>query len=160
MIAKEFETFLLNYTDHYLIPAKDLAIVVDTHNMDHVMLLMTSSGYSRIPVITKDKIYCGTIAISDIMTYQSEHQLSDWEVSQTDVALAVNDKLETILADASLTEVMHKLVDNPFLPVLDKGKHFLGIITRRSILKAVNALLHDFTEDYDIHRKGEHGFDN
>ena len=128
--------------------------------MDHVMLLMTSSGYSRIPVITKDKIYCGTIAISDIMTYQSEHQLSDWEVSQTDVALAVNDKLETILADASLTEVMHKLVDNPFLPVLDRGKHFLGIITRRSILKAVNALLHDFTEDYDIHRKGEHGFDN
>lgn len=158
MIAKEFEAFLLSYTDHYLIPAKDLAIVVDTHNMDHVLLLMTNNGYSRIPVITKDKIYRGTVSISDIMTYQAEQDLADWELSQTDVALAVNDKLETILSDASLTEVMHKLVDNPFLPVLDKSSHFLGIITRRSILKAINALLHDFTDDYDIRPKGNHDF--
>ncbi|MFU2205474.1 cyclic-di-AMP-binding protein CbpB [Streptococcus pluranimalium] len=156
MIAKAFEDFLLNYTEHYLIPSKDLAIVVDTHNMDHVLLLMTSNGYSRIPVITKEKHYCGTVSISDIMHYQGEHNLADWELSQTDVAVAVNDKVETILLDASLTEIMHKLVDNPFLPVLDKDQHFMGIITRKSILKAVNALLHDFTEDYDIIPKEKH----
>lgn len=156
MIAKAFEDFLLNYTEHYLIPSKDLAIVVDTHNMDHVLLLMTSNGYSRIPVITKEKHYCGTVSISDMMHYQGEHNLADWELSQTDVAVAVNDKVETILSDASLTEIMHKLVDNPFLPVLDKDQHFMGIITRKSILKAVNALLHDFTEDYDIIPKEKH----
>lgn len=156
MIAKAFEDFLLNYTEHYLIPSKDLAIVVDTDNMDHVLLLMTSNGYSRIPVITKEKHYCGTVSISDMMHYQGEHNLADWELSQTDVAVAVNDKVETILLDASLTEIMHKLVDNPFLPVLDKDQHFMGIITRKSILKAVNALLHDFTEDYDIIPKEKH----
>lgn len=150
MIAKEFEAFLLNHIEHYMIPSKDLAIVVDTHNMDHVLLLITSNGYSRIPVITKDKYYVGTISISDIMRYQADYELAEWELSQTDIALAVNDKIETVLTTAPLTEVMHKLVDNPFLPVLDTKGYFLGIITRKSILKAINAMLHDFTNDYDI----------
>lgn len=150
MIAKEFEVFLTEYTDHFLVPAKDLAIVVGTHNMDHVLLLMMSNGYSRIPVIDKEKRYLGTVSISDIMNYQSENELTDDALGKTDVALAVSDIIETISPNASLTEIMHKLVDNSFLPVLDEETQFLGIVTRRSILKAVNALLHEFTEDYDI----------
>ena len=50
---------------------------------------------------------------------------------------------------------MHLLVDYPFLPVLDKDGHFLGIITRKSILKAVNSLLHDFTDFYTITPKDD-----
>ena len=52
MIAKEFEDFLLSHLDHYLIPADELAIFIDTHNSDHVMLLLVNNGYSRVPVIT------------------------------------------------------------------------------------------------------------
>lgn len=85
MIAKEFESFLLNHLDHYLIPAEDVAIFVDTHNADHVMLLLASNGFSRVPVITKEKKYVGTISISDIMGYQSKGQLTDWEMAQTDI---------------------------------------------------------------------------
>lgn len=55
MIAKEFEEFLLSHLEHYLIPAEDLAIFIDTHNSDHAMLLLANNGYSRVPVITKDK---------------------------------------------------------------------------------------------------------
>lgn len=50
---------------------------------------------------------------------------------------------------------MHKLVEYPFLPVVDDENHFIGIITRKSILKAVNSLLHDFTNDYTIEKKHE-----
>ncbi|MEN4336802.1 CBS domain-containing protein, partial [Streptococcus pyogenes] len=41
----------------------------------------------------------------------------------------------------------------PFLPVVDRANRFVGIITRKSILKAVNSLLHDFTDDYTIIKK-------
>lgn len=47
MIAKEFEDFLISHLDHYLIPADELAIFIDTHNSDHVMLLLVNNGYSR-----------------------------------------------------------------------------------------------------------------
>ena len=117
MIAKEFEDFLLTHLDNYLIPSDQLAIFIDSHKANHVVLLLTSNGYSRVPVLTKDKHYLGTISLTDI---------------------------------ASLNEVMHKLVNNPFLPVVDSQGIFKGIITRKSILKAVNSLLHDFTHDYII----------
>lgn len=85
MIAKEFETFLMSHLDSYLIPAEDLAIFINTHNADHVMLLLVSNGFSRAPVITREKKYVGTISISDIMTYQAQGQLTDWEMRQTDI---------------------------------------------------------------------------
>lgn len=150
MIAKEFEDFLLQHLDHYLIAADDLAIFIDSHNTDHVMLLLANNGYSRVPVITKDKKYVGTISISDILSSKAKHQLTDWEMSKMDIAEMVNTKIETISDQASLTETMHKLIDYPFLPVVDNQGTFIGIITRKSILKAVNSLLHDFTDYYTI----------
>lgn len=150
MIAKAFEDFLLSHLYNYLIPAEDLAIFIDTHNADHVKLLLMSNGYSRVPVLTKDKKYVGTISISDILSYQAQNQLNDWEVDPTDIREMVNTKIETINEAADLTEIMHKLVDFPFLPVVNDDNVFQGIITRKSILKAVNSLLHDFTNYYDI----------
>ena len=55
MIAKEFEDFLLARLDNYLIPSDQVAIFIDSHNANHVVLLLTSNGYSRVPVLTKDK---------------------------------------------------------------------------------------------------------
>ncbi|AXQ78119.1 CBS domain-containing protein [Streptococcus chenjunshii] len=150
MIAKEFEDFLLNQLDSYLIPADELAIFIDTHNADHVMLLLVNNGYARVPVITKDKNYVGTISIADIMAYQAEQQLTEAELAQTDIAYMVNTRIDTISDHSDLTEIMHKLVDNPFLPVVDNSDVFAGIITRKSILKAVNSLLHNFTDFYTI----------
>ena len=155
MIAKEFEEFLLSHLEHYLIPAEDLAIFIDTHNSDHAMLLLANNGYSRVPVITKEKKYVGTISIADIMSYQAKNQLTDWELAQTYIGKMVNTKMETISETSNLTDIMHLLVDYPFLPVLDKNDQFLGIITRKSNLKAVNSLLHDFTDYYTITPKDD-----
>ncbi|CAM4129456.1 hypothetical protein AT575_06610 [Streptococcus penaeicida] len=153
MIAKEFEDFILQHLVNYLIPADDLAIFIDTHNSDHVMLLLVNNGFSRVPVLTKDRQYRGTISISDILNYQVKNQLTDWELNQTDIGEMVNTKIEAIPMTSSLTHIMHKLVDYPFLPVVNEKNLFVGIITRKSILKALNSLLHDFTDDYSIEKK-------
>ena len=150
MIAKEFEDFLLAHLDNYLIPSDQVAIFIDSHNADHVVLLLTSNGYSRVPVLTKDKHYLGTISLTDIKRYQDEHNLQEWEMVNRDIGPMTSDVVETVTDNANLNEVMHKLVNNPFLPVVDSQGIFKGIITRKSILKAVNSLLHDFTHDYII----------
>ena len=126
MIAKEFEDFLLAHLDNYLIPSDQVAIFIDSHNADHVVLLLTSNGYSRVPVLTKDKHYLGTISLTDIKRYQDEHNLQEWEMVNRDIGPMTSDVVETV------------------------EDIFKGIITRKSILKAVNSLLHDFTHDYII----------
>ena len=49
MIAKEFEDFLLAHLDNYLIPSDQVAIFIDSHNADHVVLLLTSNGFRAFP---------------------------------------------------------------------------------------------------------------
>ncbi|MFC3928755.1 cyclic-di-AMP-binding protein CbpB [Streptococcus caprae] len=153
MIAKEFEDFLIGHLGTYLIPAKDLAIFIDSHNVEHVTLLLANSGLSRVPVITKTGHYVGTIALGDIMKYRNQYGLSSEQVAKLDIELMVDTRIPTVSDMASLTEVMHKLVDTSFLPVLDKDGVMLGIITRKAILKAINSLLHDFTDHYEIQPK-------
>lgn len=153
MIAKEFENFLLQQEDTFLTPAENLAVLIDTHNADHAILLLSQMTYSRVPVVTDQKKFVGTISLTDILSYQMQHEIPDEEFMTTDIVyMAKKDDL-TVGPDFTLTEVLHKLVDESFLPVVDQENTFQGIITRKSILKAVNALLHSFANEYEIHPK-------
>ena len=153
MIAKEFENFLLQQEDTFLTPVENLAVLIDTHNADHAILLLSQMTYSRVPVVTDQKKFVGTISLTDILSYQMQHEIPDEEFMTTDIVHMVKKDDLTVDPDFTLTEVLHKLVDESFLPVVDQENTFQGIITRKSILKAVNALLHSFANEYEIHPK-------
>jgi predicted transcriptional regulator len=56
------------------------------------------------------------------------------DVMQTDVA--------TIENPYDTEDVLHLLVDNPFLPVVADTGEFTGIVTRREWMKTFNHLVH------------------
>ena len=157
MIAKEFELFLLEQEETFLTPAENLAVLIDTHNADHATLLLSQMTYTRVPVVTDEKEFVGTIGLRDILAYQMEQGLSQESMADTDIVHMTKKDVAVVEPDYSLTDVLHKLVDESFLPVVDKEGIFQGIITRKSILKAVNALLHDFSKEYEIRSKWENG---
>ena len=153
MITKEFETFLLGQEETFLTPAENLAVLIDTHNADHAILLLSQMTYTRVPVVTDQKHFVGTIGLRDIMAYQMEHDLSHEVMADIDIIHMTRKDVAVVAPDFTITEVLHKLVDESFLPVVDESGIFQGIITRKSILKAVNALLHDFSKEYEIRCK-------
>ena len=157
MIAKEFELFLLEQEETFLTPAENLAVLIDTHNADHATLLLSQMTYTRVPVVTDEKEFVGTIGLGDILAYQMEQGLSQESMADTDIVHMTKKDVAVVEPDYSLTDVLHKLVDESFLPVVDEEGIFQGIITRKSILKAVNALLHDFSKEYEIRSKWENG---
>lgn len=133
-------------------------MLIDTHNADHATLLLSQMTYTRVPVVTDEKQFVGTIGLRDIMAYQMEHDLSSEIMADTDIVHMTKRDVAVVSPDFTITEVLHKLVDESFLPVVDAEGIFQGIITRKSILKAVNALLHDFSKDYEIRCRWEIGF--
>ena len=153
MIAKEFEDFLLEQEDTFLTPAENLAVLVDTHNADHAILLLSQTTYARVPVVTSERKFVGTISLTDIMHYKMQKELPEEVFNGTDIVHMTRTTGKTVRPQYQLTEVLHKLVDESFLPVVDENNFFVGIITRKSILKAVNALLHNFEQVYEIKQK-------
>ena len=143
MISPKIERFLLEQEETFLTPADKLAVIIDSHNMDHAKLLLSHMSYSRVPVVTEDNRFVGTIGLNEIIQYQAENELTDEELQQ-DISLIAKRDVATVKEDYELADVLRKLIDESFLPVLGENDAFLGIITRKSILKAINALVHSF----------------
>ena len=150
MIAKEFERFLLAQEETFLTPAKNLAVLIDNHNVDHAVLLLSQISYSRIPVVTDERKFVGTISLTDILSYQLKHEIPEETFASMDIVDVAKKEVGVIGLDFNLTEVLHKLVDDSFLSVVDEEGYFQGIITRKSILKAINSLMHDFSNESEM----------
>ena len=52
--------------------------------------------------------------------------------------------------ESDLEDILHLLVNNSFLPMINKERIFLGIITRKEILKCTNHLVHDLERRYQL----------
>ena len=148
MIAKEFEEFILQEEKTFLTPARNLAVLIDTHNVDHAILVLSQISYTRVPVVTDQMTYVGTISLTDILSYQMKHDYSDEVFSSMDIVHMTKKDGEYLEK-----EVLHKLVEESFLPVVSEDGVFEGIITRKSILKAINSLMHNFSNEYEMRKK-------
>ena len=153
MIAKEFEEFILQEEKTFLTPARNLAVLIDTHNVDHAILVLSQISYTRIPVVTDQRKFVGTISLTDILSYKMKHDYSDEVFSSMDIVHMTKKDGEYLGKEYNLTEVLHKLVEESFLPVVSEDGVFEGIITRKSILKAINSLMHNFSNEYEMRKK-------
>ena len=152
MIAKEFEEFILREEKTFLTPARNLAVLIDTHNVDHAILVLSQISYTRVPVVTDQMKYVGTISLTDILSYQMKHDYSDEVFLSMDIVHMTKTDGERLGKDYTVTEVLHKLVEESFLPVVSEDGVFEGIITRKSILKAINSLMHNFSNEYEMRK--------
>ena len=105
---------------------------------------MSKVGYSKIPVLDKNDRFVGLISLSDVVNKMLDLQNISMEPLE---GLTVADVMEvgvtTVDENWELEDVLHLLVNSPFLPVVTEEKVFKGIITRKELLKAVNFMVHE-----------------
>ena len=58
-------------------------------------------------------------------------------------------KVATIDDPYDLENVLHLLVDNPFIPVVQDG-YFTGIVTRREVMKGINNIGHNIDKNFQL----------
>lgn len=151
MIDRQIEDFLLAQTETFMKPAKDVAVLIDEHNVAHAKLLLSQYKYSNVPVITKKKEFVGILGLTEIVEFENAHDFFYEKSTQTDISEIVNNEIETVQINYSFEDVLRKLTKQSFLPVLN-GKEFVGIIPRQEILKAFSAFVHDFPKHYRIEK--------
>ena len=114
-------------------------------NVEHIQLESTvrqgleklrAHGYSVIPVIDKNGRYAGTVTEGDFL----------WELyngGEPDLKRLERIDLKTLLrkdylpvsAAASIDEILSRAYNQNFVPVVDDRNMFIGIITRKEIIK-------------------------
>ena len=149
MIDKHIESFLMKQSDTFLKPASEVAVLLSEHNVSHAKIFLSQYKYSKVPVVNQDHEFVGILGWTDIINFEIQHDFFYEKSDRTKISEIVDRDVATVQKLYELEDILHLLVSEPFLPVL-QGREFYGIIPRQEILKAFNAFAHTFTKDYDI----------
>ena len=154
MIGKHVKELLTETEDTFLIEAENVATVLYTHPLEHALLVLTNVGYSKIPVLDSEDHLVGLLSLADIMRAISG--LTGFDMSLLE-SLTVADVMEvtTIHQNEGLEVLLRRLVNEPFLPYVTAENVFLGIYTRKTILKSVNHMVHEIESRYYLIEKNE-----
>ncbi|MBM6613331.1 CBS domain-containing protein [Desemzia sp. RIT804] len=156
MIGNKIQAMFLENQDHFLIPASEVAHVQTENKLSHALLVLTKIGFNVIVVLDKDSHVKGLISIPLIMeAITSIHQMNYDQLDVLTVGEVMKTEFAVLDEDYELEDMLHLLVDNPFICTVDAENKFSGIITRREILKSVNHLVHEFEQHYDVREKEE-----
>lgn len=100
---------------------------------------MRVHGYTAIPVITHDGKYIGTVSEGDFLWYivlkktQEQNLKSLEECYIKDILRNKRDK--AVKVSETMDNLLNMVMEQNFVPVVDDRGVFIGIITRKDIIK-------------------------
>ncbi len=136
MISMTSRDFLKMPIADLIISSEKVAHVQLGNNAEHALLVLTKTGYSSIPVLDAQYRLHGLLSMR--MITESILGLNHIEFEKLD-SIKVNDIMESNVATLNINDNFKKALDlvinHAFLCVVDDEEKFVGIMTRRVILK-------------------------
>lgn len=151
MINERIVKHFFNSEPDFIVPVKNISMVFAENSLLHAMLILKESNYTQIPVLDYDNRFIGLISLHQIYQSLDEDLFKDFDnLSNYKVKDHVDTHFAKIYDDFDLEDVLKLLIDYNFVTVVDKDDKYQGMITRSSILKKTNSLLHNFDKILDI----------
>ena len=120
----------------YLIPKKEVAYVLDSFSVRQTLEKMEFHHYSNIPILNVDGKYIGAISEGDILWFWKNNNLSFNKLNGKNIMeINHNRIIHSIKIDATLNELTKLIINQNFVPVVDDRNIFIGIITRKAVMK-------------------------
>lgn len=126
---------------YFIHPKRDVATLYDDCSLRQGLEKMRHHGYTAIPVITRDNKYIGTVSEGDFLWYlvdtqsQELHRISMKNIEDTLMRDVLRiDRNAPVKITAGMDELLDRVMNQNFVPVVDDLGSFIGIVTRRDII--------------------------
>ena len=154
MIHKRIQELLLEDRDKLFIDAEKVAILQEDHTLEHAMLVLTNVRYSLIPVLNKENKIVGLISLAMILQkITGVEQIHMNQLGKYKVREVMRTEFPIIHQDTQVEDVLNELVDESFICIGNDEDEFVGIVTRKELLKRINFMVHELTREYDFVEK-------
>ena len=124
---------------YFLIPKSSVAYLFDDYTFRQGLEKMRHHGYTAIPVIDREGVYRGIVSEGDFL-WRMLQEDEDAAFTMRDMErLAVRDILKKnhppVPITVSMDDLVHSAMSQNFVPVVDDDYRFIGIITRKDIIR-------------------------
>lgn len=125
----------------FIHPKKEVAYLYDNYTIRQGLEKLKHYGYTAIPVLSKENKYMGTISEGDLLWTITDFEKADFsrkpskELEQMYIS-EVECKWDypCVTIDTSMEDLLQRVMNQNFVPVVDDRGVFIGIITRRDVI--------------------------
>ena len=131
----------------FLMPKAMCAYVYDDYTIRQALEKMESAGYAALPILNKRGEYRGTLTEGDRLWALKNLCYMDMRQAEARRIMEIDRRKDNIpvRGTTSMQDLLERSVAQNFVPVVDDKDAFIGIVTRRSIIKYFQQQL--FAED-------------
>lgn len=126
----------------FLTPKSQIAYIDDKSSVRQALEKMRFHGYNALPVIDEEGRYVGTLTEGDFLWHliaTNSSNLRDQE--EESVCKLIRPSWNPpVQADTTMTELLEKVKERNFAPVVDGRGCFVGIVTRKAVLSYFSRL--------------------
>ena len=121
----------------YLIPKSEVTYIHQEDTVAQALRLVHKHGYQAVPVIDKEGHYVGTISEGDFLWNLIEEYHMDMEVMRKShvESMRLRWDYKAVSIDSDIAQLDKHILNQNFVPVVDGRNVFIGIITRKEIIK-------------------------
>lgn len=122
----------------FLTPKSEVAYIYDNDTLRQTLEKMEYHRYTAIPIIDhQDGTYIGTITEGDLLWDIKERYNLNVKDAEEVPVLAIKRKRdnEPVDVDADIEDLISKVMNQNFVPVIDDNDCFIGIITRKDVIQ-------------------------
>ena len=127
---------------YFLLPKNHVAYLYDDYSFRQGLEKMRYHGYTAIPVISRDGQYVGTVSEGDFLWKildggdEALHNCSMKSLEHLHVRdLLRDDHYPPVRITVSMEALLISAMNQNFIPVVDDLGNFIGIVTRKDIIR-------------------------
>lgn len=138
---------LMNNVLFFLTPKAMCAFVYDDYTIRQALEKMEASGYAALPILNKRGEYRGTLTEGDLLWALKNMCYMDMRQAEARKIMEITRRKDNISVrvTTSMQDLVQRASTQNFVPVVDDKDTFIGIVTRRAIIKYCSENL--FQED-------------
>ena len=121
----------------YLTPKCECAYIYDDDTLRQALEKMEHRKYSAIPMLNEQGQYVGTLTEGDLLWNIKNKYNLDWREAERIPITNIDRRRDyiPISVRADMEDLVRVAINQNFVPVLDDEDKFIGIVTRKDIMK-------------------------
>ena len=119
-----------------LSPKVSTAYLEDDNTVRQGLEKFRVHGFTAIPVLDNNGCYLGTVSEGDFLRCMLNADVTSMKSMESLMIREImrRDKNPPLGIDATLEDVLSRLMDTNFVPIVDGRNCYIGIVTRKSLL--------------------------
>ena len=121
----------------FLTPKSEVAYIFENETLRQTLEKMEHRKFSCIPLLSPDGKYTGTISEGDLLWGMQRLEISDLKDAESVPIMAIPRRAnyKPVHINSNMEDLVDRAINQNYVPVVDDQGFFIGIITRKAIIK-------------------------